>query len=90
MVKHAEETGGIYNLTGNAKHGDCAYFPGSGPAGRTCTSCAEFNTSMFKNKTSVRGKCARAALMRGCSVLDLSAIYGGTAACKYFVLKPSK
>lgn len=84
---HGLHNGGLHNLNGNAKHGDFAYIPGTGPAGTRCGQCIAFDQSMYKVKKT-KGKCSRAAEMRTCTVRSLKDIESATPACKYFDAKP--
>ncbi len=79
--------GGLANLKAIAKHGDFAFFPGTGPSA-SCGMCSYYDASMFP-AGSQRGKCRKAAELRTASIRTIKPIPGSTASCKYFVGKKS-
>lgn len=87
MKPFGVESGGIANHRGNARHGDFAFFPGSGPGGTWCDKCGYFTRKLPKTPKD-SGRCLKAAELRGVGGNTLRPIKAASASCKYFERKP--
>lgn len=63
------------------KHGDTAYFPGTGPQEHQCSDC------IYWHAPHSAGRCRKAAEMRGTGVMKLEPIASNTPSCKYFSVR---
>ena len=70
---------------GKSKHGCYAHFPGTGPKGAVCRSCAELQ---IKQRYAEGGKAASAkgvcAKYRALTNQKPTQIHASTSACKYY------
>ncbi len=83
MVKGVspKTSGGINNLGGNAKLGDYAYFPGTGPEGKSCDEC---RWMIHSKGAKTYGRCIQAAIIRRLQLDDVHYVDRWAAACKFF------
>ena len=66
-------------LQSKVKHGAYAYFPGTGPSGKTCAGCEHFKNAQ---RTLKRGTCMEYMRLTGSS--DAGEIRASASACKYW------
>lgn len=61
------------------KHGDFAHIPGTGPAHARCADCM-----YLADVSNHRGRCVKAARLRGLPTAKMEKIIAGSLACKHF------
>lgn len=76
---------GVYSHSAIAKFGDVAHIPGTGPSGTACDECI----FMVHSKGAKQyGRCEKAAIVRGLTLVDLGYIDRWNSSCHHFQPRP--